>query len=114
MSTTNILNLEEAQPQLSSAKASQEDCLSAVLALARLAAHEINQPLAVLQNEIQLMELLGTNPDATTLQLMQEAVNEISERLKTYQQLTSCYTVEVLPGINVLDLGSAKARTLAS
>jgi signal transduction histidine kinase len=113
MANINILNLEEAQTKTLSDATAQDERLGAILALARLAAHEISQPLAVLQNEIQLMELLGTPPDPVTLQLMLESVSRISERLKAYQQLTSCRIIEALPGLNVLDSSSAREQPLA-
>jgi signal transduction histidine kinase len=113
MANINTLNPDEAQSKPSSDSSPQDERLGAILALARLAAHEINQPLAVLQNEIQLMELLGTTPDPLTLQLMLESVSRIAERLKAYQQLTSCRIIETLPGVNVLESGSATQRPLA-
>lgn len=81
----------------------QRERLEAVLTLARTAAHDLNQPLAVLQGLLDLTLSLGENPDEEMLQIMQETVTIMAERVREYQKIVRIETTEVVPGIHILD-----------
>jgi GAF domain-containing protein len=81
----------------------EQERLKAVLSLARTAAHELSQPLTLLQAEIELITEFGQTPDKETYENMRSAINEITERLKQYQRIVRVEYVEPAPGISVLD-----------
>ncbi|MEI7555585.1 GAF domain-containing protein [Candidatus Chlorohelix sp.] len=81
----------------------EQEKLASVLALARTAAHEINQPLTILQGELELISMTGKCPAEDTMQRMLRAIREISQRIRAYQQIIEINMVESVPGINTLD-----------
>ncbi len=81
----------------------EREQLTALQTLARTAAHELNQHLAVLMIGLSSAFQQDQHLDTETLEMMQEAVAEISERIKQYQKIASFQTVEAVPGFKILD-----------
>ncbi|NWJ46823.1 MAG: GAF domain-containing protein [Chloroflexi bacterium] len=81
----------------------EQEKLASVLALARTAAHEINQPLTILQGELELIGITRKHPSEETMQCMLKAIREISQRIRAYQQIMEINMVESAPGINTLE-----------
>ncbi len=86
----------------------ERDQLAAVLTLARTAAHEISQPLTVLQAELDLALLTEIALDTESMEQMQQAVVLITNLIRQYQALVRFQTVEAVPGISVIDYKSSQ------
>ncbi len=89
----------------------EREQLSAVLALARTAAHDLNQPLSVLQGELDLVAIAGISPDEEVLARMQNAVEQMTTRIRAYQKIVRFQMTEALPGITVLNYHNAGPKS---
>jgi GAF domain-containing protein len=63
------------------------DQLEAVHALARTLAHDLTQPLTILQGELDFILQLGEPPNQEVLQIMQTAVTAITNKIREYQKI---------------------------
>ncbi len=80
----------------------EREQLEAALTLARTAAHDLNQPLTLLQVELDFVREFGETPDPETLVRMYQSVLEMAELLNGYQKIVRFNTFEMVPGIQVL------------
>ena len=80
----------------------EREQLGAALALARTAAHDLNQPLTLLQVELDFVQEFGETPDSETLERMQTAISQMASLLQDYQKIVRFNTFEAVPGIQVL------------
>jgi PAS domain S-box-containing protein len=70
------------------------DQLEAVHALARTLAHDLTQPLTILQGELDFILQLGESPSDEVLEAMQEAVTQITNKVRQYQKIIRYRTTE--------------------
>ncbi len=82
----------------------EREQLRAVLALARKVAHDLNQPLTVIQAELDFVLQMGDTPTFEVLLRLQEAVSEISNLVREYQKIAQIKFSEPIPGISVIDI----------
>ncbi len=71
--------------------------------MARTVAHDLNQPLAILQAEIQLASQLGLMPLKEDWEVMQAAVSQIAEKIRLYQRLTAYQEIQDNSGFTFLN-----------
>lgn len=83
------------------------DQLTAVLTLARTVAHELNQPLAVLQVEMDFLTMQGEPLDEDSFERMQQSITEITNQVREYQKIIRFETTEPLPGLAIIDKSKA-------
>jgi GAF domain-containing protein len=81
----------------------EQERLSAVLALARTAAHDLNQPLQVLQAELEFITKMGETPSPDTYHNMLLAIKDMTSKIREYQKIVRVETTEQVPGIRVID-----------
>lgn len=87
--------------------------LETALAMARTAAHELNQQLTVLQAELDLLGFDQPLDDATK-QIMYEAVAAMSEQIRQYQRLTRVVVSQNTAGFEIVNLkASTKSAALS-
>jgi len=72
--------------------------------LALTIAHELNQELVPLQIELDLALYFAEVPDRAALERMQASLTQIIQRIRAYQKIDELKTVELYPGIKILDL----------
>ena len=77
--------------------------LEAVLTMARTAAHELRQPLTVLQAEIDLVSQFYMPLDLDCLDRIQAAITEMNNRVSSYQRIVRYETDLTLPDAPLID-----------
>ncbi len=70
--------------------------------MARTVAHDLNQPLAILQAKIQMSSQLGLIPLKEDWAVMQAAVSQIAEKIRHYQRLTAYQEIQDNSGFTFL------------
>ena len=88
----------------------EQERLMAVLTMARTLAHDLNQPLAVLQAELDLVTELGVTPTEETFKTLQKMVKDMTTHIYDYQKIIRFAKREVLPGLWVIDRNQAINR----
>ncbi|NWJ44625.1 MAG: GAF domain-containing protein [Chloroflexi bacterium] len=81
----------------------KQEQLQAALIMARTAAHELSQPLTLLQAEIELITDFGEEPTPEVFEEMKKAIFEMTSRIRAYQQIVRLATTEPVPGIRVIN-----------
>ncbi len=79
------------------------DQLSGVLTLARTVAHELNDPLAILKAEVDIIIQLGQPLDHESFERMSQAIEYMGHRVRQYQKIMRFETTEPLPGLPIID-----------
>jgi transcriptional regulator with GAF, ATPase, and Fis domain len=95
------LELQDRNQELLEQKKHEQ--VNAMLTLVRTAAHDLSQPLTILQAELDFALLYGENPSHETLTNMHKAVELIRKYMREYQTIMRFETVEAVEGFTILD-----------
>ena len=74
--------------------------LEGVSALARTVADELLQPLTVIKAELDLAMMFDSRLDEATIERLYNAVQAMTERVRTYQTVRNFQTVSPIPELS--------------
>ncbi len=83
----------------------------AIMELAGAAAHELNQPLTVINCQVKLLEEAleeqGVSPDSREIEIIYESVKKMTEIIRKIGNITKYKTKDYLLGDKIIDLDEA-------
>jgi GAF domain-containing protein len=82
----------------------EQDRFNALITMSKQVAHEMSQPLTVLQAELDLITVMGEVPSAETFERMQKAISALTAQVRHHQKMIGDVAIckDVLPEHNRL------------